>query len=571
MITKLTLQNFKSVGTQVYEFTQFDLIVGFNNSGKTTILQSLAVWQFCVEEFRNLKRDGNSGTEVVLPNFTVMSVPVFNLLWKDQTTKASQKPILISIEIEWLNKNGRSQNFGISLRYTSSQVIYAIPIGGWKLYKEHLEDNNFPQIVYVPPFSGLDPREELSDKGPIRQKTGKSQPGSILRNLLLRASGNENGKSPSQDWHELVKKIEQWFGVTLSEPQYKSGDVNIIINYIQNKKSYDIIAAGSGFHQILILLAFLYGYKPTTILLDEPDAHLHTHLQRQILDYFKLKSAELGTQFIIASHAEEFVRGVDARQIISLMSGKPERIDSTPELIRAMADIANEDIARLRNSPFILYVEGESDERILRAWAEQCGATSALDQFCFHTMKGGTKKTMKDKADEHFDALKQIIPKIKKMMLFDYDDEDSFHPPSDNFGLSEWNRKNIENYLLVPEAWKRAALKSLGCEEGDLFSYDFPIIIDLMSTIDQFFSDQNMILPTGRMWRNVNADIFNVVNGKRILFQNDDALFHSLRRTNPRVNLNKETIALNMRADEIHEDVHQFFKKLDSVVKAVAI
>jgi AAA15 family ATPase/GTPase len=34
MINKLTLHNFKSIGEQTYEFTQFDLLVGSNNSGK---------------------------------------------------------------------------------------------------------------------------------------------------------------------------------------------------------------------------------------------------------------------------------------------------------------------------------------------------------------------------------------------------------------------------------------------------------------------------------------------------------------------------------------------------------
>jgi AAA15 family ATPase/GTPase len=41
MITKLTLRNFKSVGEQIYEFTRFDLLVGRNNSGKSTVLQAM--------------------------------------------------------------------------------------------------------------------------------------------------------------------------------------------------------------------------------------------------------------------------------------------------------------------------------------------------------------------------------------------------------------------------------------------------------------------------------------------------------------------------------------------------
>jgi len=71
----LTLRNFKSVGEQAYEFTQFDLLVGRNNSGKSTVLQALAIWQFCVDEFHRSKRSGSKGIQVVLPNFTALPVP----------------------------------------------------------------------------------------------------------------------------------------------------------------------------------------------------------------------------------------------------------------------------------------------------------------------------------------------------------------------------------------------------------------------------------------------------------------------------------------------------------------
>ena len=42
MIHQLTLCNFKSVGKEVYDFTDFDLLTGSNNSGKSTVLQALA-------------------------------------------------------------------------------------------------------------------------------------------------------------------------------------------------------------------------------------------------------------------------------------------------------------------------------------------------------------------------------------------------------------------------------------------------------------------------------------------------------------------------------------------------
>jgi hypothetical protein len=577
MITKLTLRNFKSVKEQTYEFTQFDLLVGRNNSGKSTVLQALAIWQFCVDEFHRSKRSGSTGIQVVLPNFTALPVPEFNLLWKDRTDrywpmvngKKTQAYILIGIDVEWRHATGETASFGVELRYHSSQTIYAIPSGGWKKFHDCEQRGDLPRIAYVPPFSGLEPTEKWLDEAPIRQQVGKGQPGSVLRNLLLRvcpapARGSDGrvakGYTVPADWKELAEIVKRWFSVEIHEPGYDSAkDVYITVEYRQNDKDFDIIAGGSGFHQTLTLLAFLYGYRPTTILLDEPDAHLHVNLQREILDYFKRKGLETNTQFLIATHAEEFVRGVDAVQLVSLLNQVPRRVQSAPEVLRAMAEVSNEEIARLMASPYILYVEGESDERILRAWAAPCGAQTAMDKVCFKSMSGGDKQTMKTRADEHFAALKQIIPEVSRLMLLDYDDRATFHPKPNNPTLFEWKRKNIENYLLVPDAWKRAA-SQFG--EGELF------VQPVWEAIDDFFVGQNLTLPPGRTWRNVTANVFSAVDGKRILFEDDNSLFQQLRTGTPPVQLIREQIAVSMVSGEIHEDVHQFIGKLVSMTGA---
>lgn len=580
MITRLTLCNFKSVGDQTYDFSQFDLLVGRNNSGKSTVLQALAIWQFCVDEFHRTKRTGKTGVQIVLPNFTVLPVPEFNLLWKDRTDRSyqpkkdggkTQEFILIKIVVEWQRVTGESDSFGVDLRYHSPQTIYAIPSEGWAKFRECEKQGDLPRIAYVPPFSGLEPTEKWLDVSPIRQQVGKAQPGSVLRNLLLWVCPSpprgQDGRISKDytlpaDWLELASMIKRWFSVEISEPQYETAkDVYITVEYRQSGKAYDIISGGSGFHQTLTLLGFLYGYKPTTILLDEPDAHLHVNLQREILDYIKRNSVERKTQFLIATHAEEFVRGVDASQIVSLLSQVPTRIQSIPEVIRAMAEVSNEEFTSLLASPYILYVEGESDERILRGWADQCGAQAAIDKVYFKIMSGGGKENMKAKADEHFKALQQVIPQASRLMLFDYDEREiAFHPEPDNATLAEWKRKNIENYLLVPGAWKRAAVSIMGCKEENLFA--FPVL----QMIDGFFVDQNLTLPPTKTWRNVTAQWFSAVDGKRILFENDDSLFHLLRNGAPSLRLNPEQIALSMTADELHEDVHQFFNKLETMV-----
>jgi hypothetical protein len=476
---------------------------------------------------------------------------------------------VIEILLEWLDSKGKTCTFGVELRYHSPQTMYAAPAGGWERFREYEKDENLPRIAYVPPLSGLEPNEKRLDDPPMRQQVGKGQPGSVLRNLLLRVSTASPQKPKNKrssavelsDWEELANAIYRWFTVKIGMPQYDSEkDVFITVEYFQDKKNYDIIAGGSGFHQTLTLLAFLFGYRPTTILLDEPDAHLHVNLQREILDFFKKKSQERGTQFIIATHAEEFARGVDASQIVSLLNRVPKRIDSTPPVLRAMADVSNEEITRLTGSPYILYVEGETDERILRAWAGACGAQDAMDKVCFKAMGGGNKADMKARADQHFSALKEIIPKTSRLMLFDFDDaDDAFHPDVSNQVLFEWKRKNIENYLLIPDAWRRAALLKLRLPDDDLFAQL------VLKTINHFFQDENLTLPSGKTWKTVSANIFSVVDGKRLLFENNNSLFQQLKRGDFQLQIIREEVALAMTADEIHEDVHAFIQKLKSM------
>ena len=580
MIKKLGLKNFKSVSAEEYEFTDFDLLVGRNNSGKSTILQAMAIWQFCVDEFHRAKRRGKNGIQIVLPNFTALPVPEFNLLWHEKIDRKypmvggerskTTDYVLIEVELSWWSDNREPRTFKVAMRYLAAQTAFALPIPDWKSFRDAEQAQGFPKIAYVPPFSGLEPTEEWRDEGPIKRQIGKAQPGSILRNLLYRVrfpdSFDEKAVSPPpKDWLELTGVIGKWFSMELLEPKYQKGvDTQIVCEYKERGKTYDIIAGGSGFHQALTLLAFLYGYKPTAILMDEPDAHMHVNLQREVLDYFKAKCRERGVQFILATHAEELVRGVDASRIISVLSQKPSRLTSKTGILTAMADVSNAELAQLAASPMVLYVEGESDERILRGWARVCEAEEALNQVCFHHMGGGGKSQMKDATDRHFEGIRQILPKAKRLVLFDFDTADNaYHPESTNQALFEWKRRNIENYLLVPEAWQRAAASLLKLPEGDL------LLEPVRKTVTEFFGSENLALPRGQTWRNVSANIFQVVDGKKLLFENEHALFVKLRTGDPSVDVLREVVAGSMHADELHEDIHDFFKRLSKAVASL--
>ena len=567
MIKSVTIRNLKGIKEETFTFTSFDLLVGMNNSGKSTILQALAIWRYCVDEFQRSKRKGVRGIQMVLPNFTALPVPEFNLLWHDkidreyplENGKKRQEFIYIDIIVKWNIGEDTEETLGVSLRYQSPQTVYALPQEGWGKFKELDEQGKLPGLVYVPPFSGIEPFEEWRDDSILKKQVGKAQPGSVLRNLLHRVLDPLPEQSENSDWKEIVEIIKRLFSISIEPPQYEKGvDTQIACEYKQGKKKFDIIAGGSGFHQMLTLLAFMYGYKGiTTILFDEPDAHMHVYLQREMLAFLQTQSRKRNIQFIIATHAEELIKGVNPNSIISILKTKPERVKTTPQIITALSDVSNLEVTRVKESPFILYVEGESDERILNGWAQVLGKEGILKTFFIKTMGGGTKVKMNNEAEDHIKALRQIVPGVKRLMLFDYDGNDkAFKPKPDNKAIYEWKRKNIENYLLVEDAWHRTA---------DIQQEYSKFNKDLHDTITDFFEGENLTLPKKKEWKTLDANIFEIVDGKKRLYENENSLFQRLKKIAPGVNFNKETIAANMIEEEIHEDIIAFFNKLGAL------
>lgn len=174
-------------------------------------------------------------------------------------------------------------------------------------------------------------------------------------------------------------------------------------------------------------------------------------------------------------------------------------------------------------------------------------------------MGGTSKEEMKKRQEEHFRALRQINPGIKRLVLFDYDTDVSFHPDENNPVMKEWKRKNIENYLLVPEAWKKAILDVTNQKEFNLFNLGYKTIIE------DFFDEQNLTLPPKSTWATVRANIFSVVDGKKILFEESDSLFQRIKKVED-LKVNREKVASNMSKDMIHEDVIHFFNLLTDIV-----
>lgn len=100
MIHKLRLKNFKKIQDEIFIFNNFNIIVGANNSGKSTALQALAIWQYCIDQFKLAPKTGTRGIQIVLPNFTALPLPEFNLLWRDKIDRIYSNNSSLKFEIK---------------------------------------------------------------------------------------------------------------------------------------------------------------------------------------------------------------------------------------------------------------------------------------------------------------------------------------------------------------------------------------------------------------------------------------------------------------------------------------
>jgi len=67
------------------------------------------------------------------------------------------------------------------------------------------------------------------------------------------------------------------------------------------------VPAGSGLNQILLLASVIAWRKPGIVLLDEPDAHLHSSVQTQLLDFLIELVSRFKLQVILATHSKDLI------------------------------------------------------------------------------------------------------------------------------------------------------------------------------------------------------------------------------------------------------------------------
>ena len=483
MIRRVTVRNFKRFDEQTFELADSVVLAGPNNAGKSTLLQAIATWKMGIARWTTRRGAGSassavkrSGVSITRGELTATPLREMNLLWRDRrvtrTTREGRPPgtpRLIEIVIEGGGAGGRGRaggaseaaespwQCGLEFQYANPEMVYVRPQGAKQLDSDSIRDFPPPQaanleVVHVPPLVGVQRDEPRLDKGMQDLLVGQGQAGGILRNLLLEAAEKENG-----DWEDLVVHVRALFGICLRKPVYSPAQPYILCEYDEPKGSgrpLDLANAGSGTLQVVLLLAFLYARPASVILLDEPDAHQHVVLQKQVYGLLRKVARERGGQVVLATHSEVVLDATAPERVLSFY-GDEYRALATPterdQLREALKRLTTTDLLLGQEVGAVLYVENESDERILKEWADILDhpARRFLARPFVHHLAGSNIRDAKN----HFFALRAAFPEIRAACLLDGDNKNKPDAETTRAGMKvlRWRRYEIENYLLQPK------------------------------------------------------------------------------------------------------------------------
>lgn len=461
MLTNIHIKNFKRFSDVSFELGSRVVLIGPNNSGKTTALQALALWDIGLRRWLE-KRGGKSPSEkrIGVPinrnDLVSMPVPDANLLWRDlhvrnvsrDNGKQRTQNIRIDITVEGVTE-GHSWSCGIEFDYANEESFYCRPLrlsDDAQTSRMKIPDAaSEMRVAFLPPMSGLAAVEPKWEPGRINVLLGEGQTAQVLRNLCYQIYDQPE---PRTKWEDLVKAIFSLFGVKLLPPQYLKERGEITMAYEErNGVKLDLSSAGRGLQQTLLLLAHFYANPRTILLLDEPDAHLEILRQRQIYRLITEVAEQQGSQIIAASHSEVVLNEAADRDLVIAFVGHPHRIDDRgSQVLKSLKEIGFDQYYQAEQTGWVLYLEGSTDLAILQAFASvlEHQASKFLERPFVHYVANHPPK-----ARDHFFGLREACPELVGIAIFDHLEK----PVQSASALCEamWRKCEIENYLCKPD------------------------------------------------------------------------------------------------------------------------
>lgn len=571
-LKKLQLENFKCYKKATIHFKQLSIIVGENNAGKSCLVESLRLVSKAAQASKK-RVYGDAPAAFDLP----ANVKGFSI----DTQKLK---IDLRIIIYYYNSSKYAKVTAFFYNNAKIEVYLNQTTAFAVLYNE---EGKIIKSKQQAEKIGLDSMGILPQIGPIRENekllsvdTVSGDKDTYLSSLHFR---NEIWNWRKAYFEEFKTNSEaSWDGLQINPIEYNFSDSDYISLLVKdNGFTAEIGKMGNGLQMWLQIMWFLARSKDCKlIILDEPDVYMHSDMQKRILELVKRKFE----QVIIATHSLEIISRVDPENILEI--NKKDRTMhyatdsmSVQKIIDDIGGVQNLALLKLGRSRKCLFVEGK-DTKYLNAICERLwGKQLDIPTISF----GGFSKISHVYGASNL-FFNETTNQIKCYALADSDYRDTRiiesiknDAKNEHLILHIWQRKEIENYLIIPEILFKFIPISFGVTYEEFLNILESMLDDQYDKVFDAYASQYRIdckyLDNGNQWDqttcnqnaraylkqhwNTLSDKIAIVGGKEFL-----SLLTNYFRDNYRVSLTSRKIINEIMPQLIDPEVIQFLEQI---------
>lgn len=438
-IKKIFIKNFKTYEKlEININSSFNMIIGENNVGKTTLFEALILWKKCYEILISSEGKFYKSEPHYLNFFDLYFLRIAN----DKDIFYSNGNVELVIT---LNDGDKSFKLGIeigkplTIKNSYFKIFHKKYIAEYERFYDYLKDNKIKTnnaifIYQTKPISNILPKEPFMNDAQILKKINIGKSHEVLRNKILKCdeSTGHSSKGVFLKFSTVISSIlNENYVIELSNKSIKKEEY-IKLEIKKGEKLIDISLMGSGFLQVLEIfstLDYLDEIKKGLhiMLIDEPDSHIHAQLQKNLIK--ELRNINHNQIFII-THNDKLVNETKNNELLFLSKESKNKgilspIEKFNELnfLKESLGGVKLSLEKLSECKKIIFVEGSDDGKYLKLLIEKYNIVfnKKIDtkDYLFFALRGRGNLTSKIEYTLRF--ISQLFTDKKIGTIFDKD------------------------------------------------------------------------------------------------------------------------------------------------------
>jgi hypothetical protein len=341
-ISSIHIQNFRCFyDVEIMVNPEANIFTGVNNSGKTTVLEAVALWFECFQLMKHEAKKAVNDKKINAGDIVLgFSLPVYVDFESLNSVRSPQyedlyylqnPKLTITITLTFTEDapdKGKPDKMVITFEIKNSNRTYAITLKDYKHFdqvafrKFILTLRNSLNVHFATPVANILPRERFVTIPQIDEALKMRNGFQVIRNRLYQLYPTSYYQSFKSD----VQYILTGYPSISPDPGFvkmqTESDINrdlwvdFIVAVGLGHYQRDLSLMGSGTIQIIELMlnvqmARSYGGLQV-VLLDEPDSHIHRDIQRRLFErMLAYTSSSTGAvQFFVTTHNESLLRSI---------------------------------------------------------------------------------------------------------------------------------------------------------------------------------------------------------------------------------------------------------------------